>query len=111
MNVNRREREEEVAALLAQLDSTAIQMAQLEWLCHRLPSSVAQQGETVFLVAGQRLYYNLVKTPHHSHLLYPALVECLEACLSALGRRFIAEQPSEQMPLMRLVRLFRGVLL
>src|SRR4051812_31268686 len=104
MNVNRREREEEVGKLLSQLDTTAIHMAQLEWICGKLAHPHHQQPYyNNASNPGQQLFYRVVNAPHPSHLLYPALVECLEACLAALGRRFIAHHPAEQLPLMRLV--------
>uniref|UniRef100_A0A914HKU6 Ectopic P granules protein 5 homolog n=1 Tax=Globodera rostochiensis TaxID=31243 RepID=A0A914HKU6_GLORO len=114
MNENRREREEELAKLLARSDALAITSARLEHICTQLNNLVSSgtSGEkssalslfsTQLFHIGNKLFYRLCASVQGDLLLFPAGMDAYETCLRRLGSAFIARNPAEQLNLMRVV--------
>ncbi|KAL3101091.1 hypothetical protein niasHS_001551 [Heterodera schachtii] len=118
MNVNRREREEQLAKLLARSNALAINSARLEHICtqlNNLSSSsviVSNQQKALGLVQhhnpqlfhiGLKLFYRFCSSVQGDLLLFPAGMDAYEMCLRRLGTAFIARNPVEQLNLMRVV--------
>uniref|UniRef100_A0A915D0Z2 Uncharacterized protein n=1 Tax=Ditylenchus dipsaci TaxID=166011 RepID=A0A915D0Z2_9BILA len=107
MNENRRKREEQISKLLMIVDATAIQCAHSEHICSDLnatsPKEAVMKVGDQIRVTSITLFYKICNSVATTQLLFPAGVDCYEACLNKLGKAFISENPAEQLNLMRVV--------